>query len=410
MDQEKKQSKCNIHSNFNNNLLLFEENNIHTKICSVCAKQITENFNKIIEHDEFIHTDQNYIFSSFPPLEDKNIYNSIKNLQIKKDSSIQDIFIEKINNYFTCLKKEINQKIDNLQIQVKSKLIQMDDVRQNQGDIFLDIYNEVSSKFDIQKLYKEYSQDSEQRLKEIIKEKYQNIKSNTEKLQINIKEYQTMINKISLKTPIEIQKNILGLIDQIDFFQKSQKDIIDDIDFEKSKSYHCSQNLQIQRIQNRQIQISQSISDSHGISYANFILDPNQKYIFRVKLQTNSNSDSFLIVGIIQEQDKDNKQLYDGICYNEKGDCMTINKVVKGNNVYEGSKVDIDKEIEVRIHLAQKIIKVANYPNYENVAELEKKQLILENTQYRFAVELYHIAHNIIITHVSTISEFDQQM
>ncbi|KAL4480727.1 hypothetical protein ABPG72_014502 [Tetrahymena utriculariae] len=409
MDQEKKQSKCNIHSNFNNNLLLFEENNIQTKICLVCAKQITENLNRLIEYDEFIHADQNYVFSSFPPLNDKNIYNTIKNLQIKKDSSIQDIFIEKISNYFTCLKKEINQKIDNLHSQVKSKLIQMQDFRQNQGDIFLDIYNEVSSKFDIQKLIKEYSQDSDQHLKEIINEKYSNIKSNTEKLQKNISEYQAIINKINLKTPIEIQSKILDLIDQIDFFEKPQKDIIENIEFEKSKSYSCSQNLQIQRIQNRQIQINQSTTN-RGVSYANFILDPNQKYIFRVKLQTNSNADSFLIVGIIQEQDKDNKKLYDGICYCERGNIMTINKVVKGNNVYEGSKVNIDKEIEVRIHLAQKMIKVANYPNYENIAELENKQLILENTQYRLAVELYHIAHKIIITHLSIVQQFDEKM
>ncbi|KAL4480729.1 hypothetical protein ABPG72_014504 [Tetrahymena utriculariae] len=201
MDQEKKQSKCNIHSNFNNNLLLFEENNIQTKICLVCAKQITENLNRLIEYDEFIHADQNYVFSSFPPLNDKNIYNTIKNLLIQKDSSIQDIFIEKIKQYRKTIK--------------------------------------------------------------------------------NISEYQEMINKINLKTPIEIQQKILDLIDQIDFFEKPQEDI-NNIEFEKSKSY--------------------------GVSYANFILDPNQKYILRAKLQTNSNADSFLIVGIIQEQDKDNKQ------------------------------------------------------------------------------------------------------
>ncbi|KAL4480726.1 hypothetical protein ABPG72_014501 [Tetrahymena utriculariae] len=181
------------------------------------------------------------------------------------------------------------------------------------------------------KLYNQYSQDSETHLKEIIKEKYSNIKSNTEKLKKNITEYQTMINKLNLKTPIEIQQKILV--------------------------------------------------ENHGVSYANFILDPNQKYIFRVNLQTNSNPDIFLIVGIIQEQDKDNKKLQNGISYNERGDYNTINNLVKGNNVYEGRKVNIDKEIEVRIHLSQKTIKVADYPNYENVAELQNKQLILENTQ-----------------------------
>ncbi|KAL4480732.1 hypothetical protein ABPG72_014507 [Tetrahymena utriculariae] len=248
----------------------------------------------------------------------------------------------------------------------------MEGFSQNSGDLFSDIYNQISSKFEIQRLYNKYSQDSEQRLKEIIKEKYSNIKSNTEKLQKCISEYQTIINKINLKAPIEIQQIILSLIDQIDFFEKPQKDI-NNIEFEKFNH-------------------------------------PNQKYKFRVKLQTNSQSNSFLLVGIIQEQDKGNKQLFNGICYNERGDKMTINKVVKGNNVFEGYKANIDKEIEVRIHLAQKMIKVSNYPYYENVEELENKQLILENSQYRFAVELYYPAHKIIITHLSTVNVFDLKM
>ncbi|KAL4480736.1 hypothetical protein ABPG72_014511 [Tetrahymena utriculariae] len=526
-----------MHPTFNNNILIFQENNIHTKICQVCAKQITENFNKIIEHDELKHADQNHIISSFPPLEDKNIYNTIQSLQIKKDFFIQEKFIEKINNYFISLKKEINQKIDNLQNQVKSKLIQIENSIDNQGDIFLDIYNEVSSKFDIQKLYNEYSQNSEQRikeiikekysnikknyefkfadqnqifsnfppledkninttiqdlqikkdssiseifiekinnyfislkkeinlkidklqnqvkqklvqmedfcqnqgnlfldiynqisskfniqrlyneysqnseqhLKEIIKEKYENIKINTEKLFLKIQEYQTAFNMINLKTPIEIQQKILDLIDQIDFFEKPQKNTIDNIEFEKSKSYGASQYLQIQRLQNKQIQINQSVQN-YSVSYANFILDPNKKYFFRVKLQTHSHSNSFLNVGIIKEQDKDTKQLLYGICYCESGDNMTINKVVKGNNVFEGYKANIDKEIERRIHLAQKTIKVANYPNNKNVVELQNKQLILENTLCRFAVEVVYTSHKIIITHLSTVNEFDQNM
>ncbi|KAL4480733.1 hypothetical protein ABPG72_014508 [Tetrahymena utriculariae] len=406
MDQEKKQSKCNIHPNFNNNLLLFEENNIHTKICLVCAKKLTKNINKIIEHDDLLHADQDHIFSSFPPLENEDIYNTIQNLEIKKDISIEEIFVEKINNYFISLKKEINQKIDLLQNQIKSKLIQMGDFSQNQRELLLDIYNEISSKFEIQKLYNEYSQDSGQRLKEIIKEKYQNIKSNTEKLQKNISEYQKIINKINLKTPNQIQQKILDLIDQIDFIKKP---LIDDIEFQKSKSYKSSQSLLIQRLQNRQIQINQSVNN-FGVSYANFILDPNQKYIFRVKLQTNSQSDSFLFVGIIQEQNKDNKPISNGICYNERGDSMTINKVVKGNNVFEGENINIDKEIEMRIHLAQKMIKVASYPNYQNIAELENKNLILDNTKYRFAVELNYIIHKITITYFTEVYDFDQKM
>ncbi|KAL4480234.1 hypothetical protein ABPG74_020750 [Tetrahymena malaccensis] len=406
MDQEKKQSQCNIHPNFNNNLLLFEETNVHTRICPVCAKKLTKKFNKVIDHVEFLYADQNYIFSSFPPLEDENIYDIIQNLQIKKDSSVQEIFIEKINNYFITLKKEINQKLDLLQNEVKSKLIKIEDFNQNQGNSFLDIYNEISSKFDIQKLYNEYSQNSDTRIKEIIQEKYQNIKSNTEKLQKYLSEYQAIINKINLKTPIEIQQKILGLIDQIDFFQNND---IGNLEFEKSKSFQSSQSLQIQRLQNKQIQINQTI-DGNCVSYADFILDPNKKYIFRVRLQTNLNSNSFLILGIIQEQDKDNKELYNKINYNERGDMMTIKKIVKGNNVFEGSKANIDKEIEMRIHLAQKMIKVANYPNYENVAELENKELILQNSQYRLAVGLYQSAHKIIITHISTVAEFDQNM
>ncbi|KAL4480232.1 hypothetical protein ABPG74_020748 [Tetrahymena malaccensis] len=406
MDQEKKHSKCNIHTKFNNNLLLFEENNIHTKICLLCAKNYTKNIQKIIEYDEFLYANDDYIFSSFPPLDDEDIYNRIQNLQIKKDSSIEKIFIEKINNYFISLKREINQKIDIIHNQVKQNIIQSGVYNSNQGDTFLDIYNQVCSKFDIQKLYGEYSQDSEQPLKEIIQDKYQNIKGNTEKLYKAISEYETIINQINMKNPKEIKQKILDLIDQIDFFDKS---FIEQVEFEKSKSYESSQSLQIQRLQNRQIQINQSINNN-GVSYANFILDPDQKYVFRVKIQTNSQPSSFLLIGIIQESNKDNKKLHEGICYNERGDHMTIKRIVKGNKLFEGKKTNINKEIEMRIHLAKKLIKVANYPKYESIAELENNELILDNVQYRLAVELYYTDHKIIITHISTVDEFDQNM
>ncbi|EWS74952.1 hypothetical protein TTHERM_000423321 (macronuclear) [Tetrahymena thermophila SB210] len=279
MEKEKKQSKCNIHPNLNNNFLLFEEDNIHTKICFKCAKEQTEFNDKIIDQDEFLHADQNYIFSGFPPLEDKKIYKIIQNLQIQKDNSIQEMFVEKINDYFINLKKQINQKIDLLHNQVKQKLIQMEDLDKNQRDTFLDIYNEISSKFDIQQLLKEQQQDSEQRLKEIIQQKYQNIKENTDKLQKRIAEYSNTITKIDFIIPNLIQQKLLNLIDGIDFFSKD----IDNVDFEKSKSYGSSQNLQIQRLQNGQIQITQSIDNHHGVSYANFILDPNQKYYQRTR-------------------------------------------------------------------------------------------------------------------------------
>ncbi|EAR93466.1 hypothetical protein TTHERM_00423350 (macronuclear) [Tetrahymena thermophila SB210] len=406
MEILKIKSKCVEHG-LSNKHLFIQEINIHTKICINSAQKLLKESNKIgkiIEYKEFLSADENHIFENFPPLEYDKIYDHIKNQKLKKDLPIKEIFKKKINDYFINLRNQIKQKIDQLQIDVEQKLIEMY-INKNQGNTFLDIYNELSSKFDIQQQLKDQQQDSEQRIKEIIQQKYQNIKENTDKLQKSITEYQKIISKVDLTIPNLIQQKILNLIDKIDFFN-----IISNIEFEKSKSYGSSQNLQIQRLQNRQIQITQSISDAHGVSYANFILDPNQKYIFRVKLQTNSQNDSFLVIGIIKEQDKDNQKLYNTICYNETGVNNTITKIVKGKDVFEGKKTNIDKEIEVRIHLAQKMFKVANYPNYENVAELKNNQDILDNTQYRFAVELHYQVHKIIITHIQVVDEFNQNM
>ena len=64
----------------------------------------------------------------------------------------------------------------------------------------------------------------------------------------------------------------------------------------------------------------------------------------------------------------------------------------------------------MRIHLAEKILKIADYPDYKNVCELDDKNKIQSNVEYRFATELYHIDDKIILNDIFEAIEFDNKM
>jgi len=48
------------------------------------------------------------------------------------------------------------------------------------------------------------------------------------------------------------------------------------------------------------------------------------------------------------------------------------------NSAYDATNVH--KEVEMRIHLASRTVKVADFPNYNNVVELTDKTMIREGS------------------------------
>ena len=72
----------------------------------------------------------------------------------------------------------------------------------------------------------------------------------------------------------------------------------------------------------------------------------------------------------------------------ERGNEYGMNKMIRGNALHLGNEQRMDRSFEMRIFLNEKLLKVSDYPNYENVCELNDISRINLSMQYRFGIEL----------------------
>jgi len=64
----------------------------------------------------------------------------------------------------------------------------------------------------------------------------------------------------------------------------------------------------------------------------------------------------------------------------------------------------------MRIHLASGTVKVADFPNYNNVVELADKTEIEEGSLYLLLISLGHINNHVTLTDVVVSDIFDNSM
>ena len=75
-----------------------------------------------------------------------------------------------------------------------------------------------------------------------------------------------------------------------------------------------------------------------------------------------------------------------------------------------GDKVTGKHSFEVRIYLDQKILKVASFPDYSSIAELDDPNKIDSKVAYRFFLLMANEGDMMRITSFRTVSEFDEKM
>ena len=73
-----------------------------------------------------------------------------------------------------------------------------------------------------------------------------------------------------------------------------------------------------------------------------------------------------------------------------------------------GIKVTGKHSFEVRIYLNQKFLRVASLPDYSSVAELDDPNKIDPKVAYRFFFSMYYVGDMMRITHMRTVSMFDE--
>jgi len=65
-----------------------------------------------------------------------------------------------------------------------------------------------------------------------------------------------------------------------------------------------------------------------------------------------------------------------------------ITKYIKGNAMQSGSKETGKHSFEFRIHLHEKLLRVASLPDYSSIAELDNPNKIDPKVNYRFFIAI----------------------
>ena len=87
-----------------------------------------------------------------------------------------------------------------------------------------------------------------------------------------------------------------------------------------------------------------------------------------------------------------------------------INKIVRGYPPDSKIQENVFWELEMRVCLKDGMLRVADYPSYENVFELNNKELIDVNNTYRLCTDQNTIKSMIIITEALEVKEYDDSM
>ena len=96
--------------------------------------------------------------------------------------------------------------------------------------------------------------------------------------------------------------------------------------------------------------------------------------------------------------------------YEKDGD--NISKVLLGRKVHsgEGHKRIDNKQLELRICLKEKLLKISNYPNHENVSELDCRERINKKETYHLGFAMACKQNTITIVDILEVRNFDDKM
>lgn len=113
--------------------------------------------------------------------------------------------------------------------------------------------------------------------------------------------------------------------------------------------------------------------------FSSNVLDNNAHYTFRFAFHQEAiEGPPAFQIGLINEKEK-HKTNPDPLLYTEYSKRGEISKIIKGVALNSSDNAtNVHKEVEMRVHLASRTVKVADFPNYNNVVELTDKAKIRE--------------------------------
>ena len=95
--------------------------------------------------------------------------------------------------------------------------------------------------------------------------------------------------------------------------------------------------------------------------------------------------------------------------YCESDETEGISKVIVGRSkIFSGRPVmNLNRILELRIHLKEKILKVASYPDYGGAVELVDKFKISMDVKYRLGFWIFFPKDGIRLVYAAVVKDFD---
>ncbi|EAR93413.2 hypothetical protein TTHERM_00831530 (macronuclear) [Tetrahymena thermophila SB210] len=197
-------------------------------------------------------------------------------------------------------------------------------------------------------------------------------------------------------------ENTLKQFPFFDLLLLKEKNILNELQFQKSNQYDGDQRIEIVKNMNNQFEISINVTNYQG-SYKNLsancisqILERDKKYIFRIQFQKGNNGQ--FVIGLMKNENfnrdwgfndkmsyyfklENNKMKYEG--------GYGIDKFVQGDKT---QLLDENSTLELRVWLEGQQLKVLNYPDYSykiEISDVYKQNL----SQKDLCLYFYLIGH-----------------
>lgn len=154
-----------------------------------------------------------------------------------------------------------------------------------------------------------------------------------------------------------------------------------------------------------------TIEEKNLSCYIDSKLDKHTNYIIRVQMLHHANFSMPWFFFVLLPKDPQTNTICDSkVTYNEMFS-GSVNRIIKGKKLCSGqTNIGTSKLLELRINLSKQYLKIADYPQFENIVSLDDPNKIQDNYDYYFKIAIGITSNSVRLLDILTVKEFDERM
>ncbi|KAL4490388.1 hypothetical protein ABPG72_002598 [Tetrahymena utriculariae] len=358
--------------------------------CDNCVF-LENNSSKYLQINKIIQSQKHDVFLGWPYLDDKELIQQIRYFSFFQDNNQKN---KKIEKFFNDFREEFNSALE----QLKKNTLNYQNLICEDSSNLLSYYQSISQLDDLKNIIIDKQSNKQQKSNQI----FQIINKKKEESTKNTNEIKQLIEKINQYPKVNQQQNQNSNQTLFAKLQPSSNLILNNLAKLDSIISKKKQN-KIQEPYQYDIEIStfNNSKQNSKIAYDN---DGNQK--FEVVSQTSylKNDYKHFFVGLVGQSHKDNQYIYSNTNINsfavkKRHNDRGVSKIVKGKCLRDVKYPDEYNQIEITFCVKNKLFQVSDYPNKQNINEIndDKLNLIDTNQQHFLGFELYYQYDSITI-------------